>query len=93
MDGWNTSFLFGWSIFRGKLLLLGRVPAMNISTWHLKMEVWKTKKFPFGGKVLGHVSFLGGFHHPYIKKELLETLPPGTIISRISSPAQQEFFK
>ena len=25
MDGWNTSFLLGWPIFRGKLLVLGRV--------------------------------------------------------------------
>jgi len=24
MDGWNTSFLLGWFIFRGKLLFLGR---------------------------------------------------------------------
>ena len=25
MDGWNTSFLLGWPIFRGELLVLGRV--------------------------------------------------------------------
>ena len=25
MDGWNTSFLLGWHIFRGELLVSGRV--------------------------------------------------------------------
>ena len=25
MDGWNTSFLLGWPIFRGELLVSGRV--------------------------------------------------------------------
>jgi len=25
MDGWDTSFLLGWPIFRGKLLVYGRV--------------------------------------------------------------------
>ena len=26
MDGWNTTFLLGWPIFRGELLVSGRVP-------------------------------------------------------------------
>ena len=25
MDGWNTSFLLGWPIFRGKLIVSGSV--------------------------------------------------------------------
>ena len=29
MDGWNTTFLLGRSIFRGELLVLGRVPKME----------------------------------------------------------------
>ena len=27
MDGWNTSFLLGWPIFRGEMLVSGRVTA------------------------------------------------------------------
>ena len=26
MDGWNTSFLLGWPMFRGEVLVLGSVP-------------------------------------------------------------------
>ena len=26
MDGWNTRFLLGWPIFRGRLLVSGSVP-------------------------------------------------------------------
>ena len=28
MDGWNTSFLWGWSVFGGELLVSGRVAAI-----------------------------------------------------------------
>ena len=28
MDGWNTNFLLGWPIFRGELLVSGRVPIL-----------------------------------------------------------------
>ena len=39
MDGWNSSFLLGWPIFRGKLLLvLGRV-LVSISI-NGKLVVW-----------------------------------------------------
>ena len=30
MDGWNTSFLLGWPIFRGELLVLGRVKGHDL---------------------------------------------------------------
>ena len=30
MDGWNTSFLLGWPIFRGKLLVSGRVKGWQV---------------------------------------------------------------
>ena len=30
MDGWNTSFVLGWPIFRGELLVLGSVVVGDI---------------------------------------------------------------
>ena len=50
MEGWKTSFVFGWPIFRGKLLVLGSVIMNNLahcnfptcSTWrnhHLQPKV------------------------------------------------------
>ena len=32
MDGWNTCFLLGWPIFRGELLVSGRVPTQTSCT-------------------------------------------------------------
>ena len=51
MDGWNTSLLLGWLIFRGKLLVSGRVHIYCLDklvllsghdTFHKKLR-WKIK--------------------------------------------------
>ena len=39
MDGWNTSFLLGWLIFRGRLLVLG------ISQYHWPPETARNLLF------------------------------------------------
>ena len=36
MDGWNTSFLLGWPIFRGELLVSGRL----ICSFRLSIHTW-----------------------------------------------------
>ncbi len=38
MDGWNTSFLLGWSIFRCEMLVSGRVSVLQILTLHSRIS-------------------------------------------------------
>ncbi len=40
MDGWNTSFLLEWPIFRGKLLVSGRVLVIFFHDFSLQDLVW-----------------------------------------------------
>ena len=44
MDGWNTTFLLGWPIFRGELLVSGRVMVrFKIWVW-LPKFLWRKQK-------------------------------------------------
>ena len=57
MDGWNTSFHLGWPIFRGELLVSGRVQPRKL-TWIPKMAIFKGSRYLFQTIILGiHVSF------------------------------------
>ena len=40
MGGWNTSFLLGWPIFRGKLLVSGSVHVWKVSPSHFFVISW-----------------------------------------------------
>ena len=49
MDGWNTTFLLGWPIFRGELLVSGSVSMQKLETgtsYHV------SKKWGDGGYLL-----------------------------------------
>ncbi len=52
MDGWNTSFLLGWPIFRGELLISGSVLSLSLPV--IPPEVFTV----FGWYVFGVQSYI-----------------------------------